>query len=174
MLLAVSLYGWHRTTRFKSCARNQVYWMGFPALGHHRALLSALYQRRNLGQREETGKFLMFSTNIECHPGISQGYLESKIVSVLPTEFGVYFLFPFVLDCTAAGKIKKWWKVFLDFSVRAYLEAPENEDSFLGSFQNWLKKSRLHSLPLKSQGKEASLELGWEAGLNPKWTTSSI
>lgn len=149
--------------------------MGFPALGHHRALLSALYQRRNLGQREETGKFLMFSTDIECHPGILQAYLESKNVSLsfqLSLGFISFFLLFWIVQ--QQGRLKSGGKFFLDFSVRAYLESPENEDSFLGWFQNWLKKSRLHGLPLKSQGKEATLELGWEAGLNPKWTTSSI
>lgn len=149
--------------------------MGFPALGHHRALLSALYQRRNLGQREETGKFLMFSTDIECHPGISQTYLESKNVSLsfqLSLGFISFFLLFWIVR--QEGRLKSGGKFFLDFSVHAYLEAPDNEDSFLGWFQKWLKKSRLHRLPLKFQGKEASLELGWEAGLYPKWTTSSI
>lgn len=151
--------------------------MCFPALGHPRAFISAIHQRRNLCQREGTGNFFnafswhrMSSRDFNKHISKAKLYLcpSYRVLTFFP------FSFSFVLDCTAAGKIKKMVESFWDFSVHVYLEAPEIGDPFRGWFQNRLKKSRPPRLPLKSKSKEASLELEREAGLNPKWTTRSV
>lgn len=59
-------------------------------------------------------------------PGVSASISrKQKCISVLPTEFWVSFLFPFLLFWTVQqqGRLKERWKFF--FSVHACLEAPE-------------------------------------------------